>query len=152
MSDEITKLLLDDARVNMSDRDLLRYTRRLKLKQLDALTPDDKMPVDAKDVYAVLAVMDSLDNSAHKNIKLENEANGTAAVSEAIALIANINKQLGNKDPFMQDVPTSTPRVVTLEEPLVETEFLPGELSHENTDLTYDGFVDDFEAKNKSGN
>ena len=151
MSDDITQLLLDDARVNMSDRDLLRYTRRLKLKQLDALTPDDRMPTDAKEVYAVLAVMDSLDNSAHKNIKLDNEANGTAAVAEAIALIASINKQVGNKDPFMTDVSGNAPRVVTIDTPLVESEFLPGELSNDVVDLTYDSFVEDFESKNKSG-
>ena len=51
----------------------------------------------------------------------------------------------------MSDVNGNAPRVVTIDAPLVESEFLPGELSSDVVDLTYDSFVEDFESKNKSG-
>lgn len=135
-----------DAYTHLNDQEVLDYTKRLKIKIVHALTPNEKMPTDAKEVNTLLNVLDSLDSSAHNNIKAQKESDNNAAQREALAIIAQMQKQARGNDPFMlTDNNTTTTRTVVIEETLVTNEFDPGELSHEMRELNYDDFVNTFE-------
>lgn len=136
---------------DLTDQDVLLETRRVKLQLMHALTPDGRMPTDPKEVNALMKVVDSMDRTAQNNIRNSTEQDSNHAVAEALAIIASMQKQVGNRDPFMVDVGTETAeREVFIEETLVETDFVPGELSHETLDLQYEGFVDQFESGGES--
>lgn len=143
---EIMGEVILDAKANLNDQEVLNHTKRLKLKLIDVLAPDEIMPTDAKDVNTLLNVFDSLDRTALANIKQQSVDDNNQAQREAIAIIAQMQKQTRGKDPFMTDV--GEKRIVTIEETLVTDEFSPGELSTEFRDLTYDEFVEDFEDNN----
>lgn len=137
-----------DAYTNLNDQEVLNYTKRLKIKMVQVLAPDERMPTDAKEVNTLLNVLDSLDSSALNNIKVQKESDNSAAQREALAIIAQMQKQARGNDPFMlTDHNAPTTRTVVIEETLVTNEFDPGELSHEMRDLNYDDFVNDFEDK-----
>lgn len=135
-----------DAYTNLNDQEVLNYTKRLKIKMVQVLAPGERMPTEAKEVNTLLNVLDSLDSSAHNNIKAQKESDNNAAQREALAIIAQMQKQARGNDPFMlTDHNAPTTRTVVIEETLVTNEFDPGELSHEMRDLNYDDFVNDFE-------
>lgn len=135
-----------DAYTNLNDQEVLNYTKRLKIKMVQVLAPDERMPTDAKEVNTLLNVLDSLDSSALNNIKVQKESDNSAAQREALAIIAQMQKQARGNDPFMlTDGNATTTRTVVIEETLVTNEFDPGELSHEVRELNYDDFVNDFE-------
>ena len=137
-----------DAYTNLNDQEVLNYTKRLKIKMVQVLAPGERMPTEAKEVNTLLNVLDSLDSSAHNNIKAQKESDNNAAQREALAIIAQMQKQARGNDPFMlTDHNAPTTRTVVIEETLVTNEFDPGELSHEMRDLNYDDFVNDFEDK-----
>lgn len=135
-----------DAYTNLNDQEVLNYTKRLKIKMVQVLAPDERMPTDAKEVNTLLNVLDSLDSSALNNIKVQKESDNSAAQREALAIIAQMQKQARGNDPFMlTDGNATTTRTVVIEETLVTNEFDPGELSHEVRELNYDDFVNTFE-------
>ena len=82
-----------DAYTHLNDQEVLDYTKRLKIKIVQALTPNEKMPTEAKEVNTLLNVLDSLDSSAHNNIKAQKESDNNAAQREALAIIAQMQKQ-----------------------------------------------------------
>jgi hypothetical protein len=137
-----------EAYTNLNDQEVLDYTKRLKIRMVQVLAPGERMPTDAKEVNTLLNVLDSLDSSAHNNIKAQKESDNNAAQREALAIIAQMQKQARGNDPFMlTDNNTTTTRTVVIEETLVTNEFDPGELSHEMRELNYDDFVNTFEDK-----
>lgn len=139
-----------DAYTNLNDQEILDYTKRLKIKMVQALTPDEKMPTESKEVNTLLSVLDSLDTTALNNIKQQKENDNNAAQREAIAIIAQMQRQARGNDPFMlNNDSVNTTRTVVIEETLVTNEFAPGELSHEFRDLNYEDFVTEHEEKTK---
>lgn len=132
---------------DMTDTEVLRHTRQIKLKVVDTLI-NGGISTDPKDVNSLMKVIDSIDRTAQGNIRNaidQDNSNNTAA---AIDIIAAMQRQVGNVDPFMLTVPTTQePREVVIEKQLVDHDFVEGELSHELKDLQYDSFVDKFESK-----
>lgn len=132
---------------DMTDTEVLRHTRQIKLKVVDTLI-NGGISTDPKDVNSLMKVIDSIDRTAQGNIRNaidQDNSNNTAA---AIDIIAAMQRQVGNVDPFMLTVPaTQEPREVVIEKQLVDHDFVEGELSHELKDLQYDSFVDKFESK-----
>ena len=135
-----------EAYTNLNDQEVLDYTKRLKIRMVQVLAPGERMPTDAKEVNTLLNVLDSLDSSAHNNIKAQKESDNNAAQREALAIIAQMQKQARGNDPFMlTDGNATATRTVVIEETLVTNELDPGELSHEMRELNYDDFVNEFE-------
>lgn len=130
-----------------SDAEILLHTRGIKLRMIGALTENDKMPTDVKEVNALMKVIDSIDRTAQNNIRNATEQDGNASVAEALGIIAAMQRQVGNVDPFKATVLDVTPREVAIEETLVEIDFVSGELSHEIRDLTYETFIDKHEGE-----
>lgn len=132
---------------DMTDTEVLRHTRQIKLKVVDTLI-NGGISTDPKDVNSLMKVIDSIDRTAQGNIRNaidQDNSNNTAA---AIDIIAAMQRQVGNIDPFMLTVPTTQePREVVIEKQLVDHDFVEGELSHELKDLQYGSFVDKFESK-----
>lgn len=132
---------------DLTDTEVLRHTRQIKLKVVDTLI-NGGISTDPKDVNSLMKVIDSIDRTAQGNIRNaidQDNSNNTAA---AIDIIAAMQRQVGNIDPFMLTVPTTQePREVVIEKQLVDHDFVEGELSHELKDLQYDSFVDKFESK-----
>lgn len=132
---------------DLTDTEVLRHTRQIKLKVVDTLI-NGGISTDPKDVNSLMKVIDSIDRTAQGNIRNaidQDNSNNTAA---AIDIIAAMQRQVGNIDPFMLTVPaTQEPREVVIEKQLVDHDFVEGELSHELKDLQYDSFVDKFESK-----
>ena len=139
---------LEDSRIEelsgLSDTEILQHTRKLKLKMIAKLAPDENMPIDAKEVNALLSVIDSIDRVAGNNIKIQSDSDSNQAQRDAMVIIAQMQKQTRGKDPFMLETVTET-RVVSIEEVLVTDKFAPGELTNESRDLTYDDFVNEYE-------
>lgn len=132
---------------DFTDTEVLQHTRQIKLQIVDTLT-NGGISSDPKDVNALMKVLDSIDRTAHGNIRNSIDQDNSAALGEALAIIAAVQKQVGNTDPFMMVNPgNNPPRDVTIEQRLVEHDFVEGELSQELKDLQYDSFVDNFESK-----
>lgn len=148
---EIDQLAEEDAfhsDVELTDADVLRHTKSIKLRLLQKMAGKD-MSTDPKEVAALMKVADSLDKTALTNIRNNIDQDSNAAVSEALSLITAMQRQVGNTDPFMVDINNPSalkPREISIDVPLVELDFVPGELSHESMDLQYDSFVTDFET------
>lgn len=132
---------------NMTNEEVLQYTLRKKMEIVETLTSSQTMSTEAKDITALVGVLNSIDKSAMGNIRNNIEQAGNANTAEAIAIMASMQAQMGNHDPFMIDVTNTAvePREVSIEETLVETTFVDGELSHEVRDLQYDSFVEKYE-------
>lgn len=132
---------------NLSDTEVLQHTRRVKLKLVDALTSNGIVPTDPKEVNALMKVLDSIDKTAHGNIRNSIDQDNSAALGDALSIIAAVQQQVGNTDPYMRDLPVDGEiREVTIDTKLVDVDFVPGELSQELQDLQYDSFIDKFEA------
>lgn len=130
-----------------TDAEVLLHTRSMKLRLASALTPNSAMPTDPKEVNALMKVLDSIDRSAQTNIRNSIEQDNSEALNEALSIIAAVQKQVGNTDPFRREVDvTPEYREVTIDTQLIELDFVDGETSTELRDLTYDSFVDEFEA------
>lgn len=137
-----------DSDVELTDNEVLSHTKSIKLRLLQKMAGVD-MSTDPKEVAALMKVADSLDKTALTNIRNNIEQDSNASVAEALNIIASMQRQVGNTDPFMVDVSKGgelKPREISIEHTLVEHDFVEGELSHESRDLQYDGFVNDFEA------
>lgn len=145
---DVLSALEETAEYNaMTDNEVLLQTRSLKLRIVSELTKDT-LPSDPKDINALMKVVDSIDKAANNNIRNAIEQDSNANVSAALAIITAMEKMVGTTDPFMRDVSTGVePRIVTLDQPLLEVQFVEGELSQEIRDLTYDSFVDDYDSK-----
>ena len=132
---------------DFTDTEILLHTRQVKLQIVDALTAGG-ISTDPKDVNALMKVLDSMDRTAHGNIRNSIDQDNSAALGEALSIIAAVQKQVGNTDPFMLTVTgDQPPRDVSIDVCLVEHDFVEGELSHELKDLQYDSFVNEFESK-----
>lgn len=127
----------------MNDRQVLDRTRTFKFKLLESLMNGTNMPSEAKDVNAVMGIMDSLDKVALTNIRLNQEAQDGAAAQEAIRILNELSTVLGNNNPYRSDV--RVVRDISISETLVHSPFVPGEGSTEIRDIEYDDFVGRFD-------
>ena len=131
---------------NFTDNEILLHTRGLKLRIIDTLTEGGIMPRDPKEVNALMNVINSVDKTAQTNIRNSIDQDTNANVAEATALIAAMERQMGSRDPFLRDVtPNATYDDVVIEQKLIDTDFVEGELSLEARDLQYDTFVEKFD-------
>lgn len=126
----------------LNDREVLDRTRTFKFAMIDHLLNPNNMPTEAKDVNAVMSVIDSLDRVALTNIRLNQEAQDGANAQEAIRILGELSGILGNSNPYRSDVHTA--REVTITETLDHTPFVPGEGSTELLDIEYDDFINGF--------
>lgn len=134
-----------------TDGDMLKYTRRVKMQMVETLTASATLSTDPKDVNALLGVLNSIDKTAQTNMRNKIEEENNSALSQALSIIAAVQTQVGNIDPFLSNNSnTVEPREVVLDAPLVEDlTFVDGELSYEMRDLQYDTFVEGFETPTK---
>lgn len=137
--DSIIKQFNDNS---LNDREVLDQTRTFKFAMIDHLLNPNNMPSDAKDVNAVMGIIDSLDRVALTNIRLNQEAQDGASAQEAIRILSELSGILGNSNPYRSE--TRTMRDVVIDETLTHTPFVPGEGSTEIRDIEYDDFIDKF--------
>lgn len=144
---EIAEAQAYDEDIELTDLEVLTRTKAVKLRLLEKMTGVD-MSSDPKEVMALMKVADSLDKTALTKMRLSNEQDSNQSITEALAIIAAMQTQVGNRDPFMIDVGKGglSPREVIIETTLVDASFVVGELSHETRDLQYDTFTAGFEA------
>lgn len=143
---ELSEAQAYDNDVELSDAEVLMRTKAVKLRLLEQMTGPN-MSTDPKEVASLMKVADSLDKTALTKLRLNNEQNSNQNVTDALGIIAAMQSQVGNTDPFMVNViPDGEPREVVIENTLVEMSLVEGELSHESRDLQYDDFVNKFEA------
>lgn len=141
---------LEEQVADASDAETIKLTQRYRAKMADAFMPMGLIPQDPKEARLLLDTINSMSDTAQKNIKNNIAADGNANVQEAIDMMMRIHSHHNGNDPFLVPVNGEIPDAPKVEEQLVEPDFVPGELATETKELTYDAFVDEFEAKRGS--
>lgn len=118
----------------------LAYTRRLRMKLIDDMTANGKMPDDNKDRITLLAALNDMDRAALGSKKIKSDqgiANMQAQAAQLLATMFN--------DPNVKKIGVAVEGAVreipTIDDLDIAVDVKPGELDINPTQESYDSFT-----------
>lgn len=124
--------------VRHQDEDVIATTQHVRHKMLEAMVADG-IPT-GKEQYRLLTLLNDMDNNALTNKKINTDAQISGNNLEAALLANEMLGKFGNTNPYESDAIDGTVNVPQAELPVIEA--LPGEMSTEVSNQTYNEFVD----------
>lgn len=131
--------------IRREDETIFEFTQRIRTANVEKLMQDG-LPTDAKDVYALSAILDSMDRQELAKAKLEIDSKQSKSDEQAQALISALINAVGNVNPYES-------KAAVEREPLPElsTEgvtLIEGEMDTVPRDMNFDSFMKEHRQKN----
>lgn len=141
----------DEAYVNKyqlgEEEQLLSYTQRIRLAAVGALTVNNTISSDPKELAALTSVLDGIDRQEINKAKIELDNKSLKNDQDTTAFIAAISASIGNRNPY--EIETPIERTVEHEGKVIEGVVLvAGELDSKPQQMTYDSFMKEYKQKN----
>lgn len=118
----------------------LAYTRRLRMRLIDDMTANGKMPGDNKDRITLLAALNDMDRAALGSKKIKSDQGIADMQAQAAQLLATMFN-----DPNVKKIGVvvegAVREIPTIDDLDINVEVKPGELDINPTQENYDSFT-----------